>query len=65
MHALLTIHPISKISWSAISRKLINQKKTFVVSYIFLHFSTNLWLKFNIPIAVEIQEIFDIWAIGT
>ena len=46
MHALSTIHPISKIPWLAISQKPISQPKINVwPSYICLHLSVDLWVK--------------------
>ena len=60
MHALSTTHPMSKITRSAISRKLVNQKKKKKVGRenIFLHLYTGFGSKFKIPIATEIQQLF-------
>ena len=61
-HALSTTHPMLKITQSAISRKLVNQKKKkkkkcikFTYLYTFLHILSS---KFKIPIATEISEFF-------
>ena len=49
MHALSTTHPMSKITWSAISRKPIDQnkkkKKNGVLENIFLHLYTGFGVK--------------------
>ena len=59
MHALSTTHPMLKITQSAISQKLVNQKKKksikFTYLYTFLHILSS---KFKIPIATEISEFF-------
>ena len=55
MHALSTTHPMSKITWLAISRKLIdqNKKKKVILDNIFLHPSANFEVKIQIAIATE------------
>ena len=47
MHALSTTHQMSKITQSAISRKLIdqNQKKKVILDNLFLHLSANFEVK--------------------
>ena len=47
MHALSTTHPMLKITRSAISRKLVNQKKKKKVHqiHIFIHLSAHFELK--------------------
>ena len=55
MHALYTTHPISKITQSVISQKLVDQKKTKLnqVSYVYT-FLQIYESKFKIPIVTEI-----------
>ena len=49
---------MSKITESAISRKLLNQKKGVVLENIFLQVSANFWVKIQNTQATEIQELF-------
>ena len=58
---------MSKITQTAISRKWLHQKKKKKGASE-LHILTPLQIfdsKFKIPIATEIRQFFDIWAIGT
>ena len=56
---------MSKITWSAISQKLLNQKKKekkFIRVTYFYTFLQIFGSKFKIPIATEMEELF--WHLG-
>ena len=66
MHALSTTRPMSKITQSAISWKLINQKKKVGLENIFLHLYTGFGFKIqNTSGQKSSLNFFDIWEIGT
>ena len=59
MHALSTTKPMSKITQSAISRKLVNQKKKrFIQITYFYTFLRIFDSKFKIAITTEIVQFF-------
>ena len=66
MHALSTTHPMSKITWSAISQKPIDKnKKNGILENIFLHLYTGFGVKIqNTSGQKSSLNFFDIWTIG-